>query len=92
MEMHGEEVGVRHLKAHLAQYLRRVRAGARLTITDRGRPIATLAPVDEKNVDWAAAMVAERRAHWGGGKPRGMSRRIPSRGRPASAMVLEDRR
>jgi prevent-host-death family protein len=40
------ETGIRDLRDHLSRYLERVRAGEELTITDRGRPIARLIPVD----------------------------------------------
>lgn len=40
------EAGVRDLRDHLSRYLERVRAGEELTVTDRGRPIARLIPVD----------------------------------------------
>jgi prevent-host-death family protein len=40
------EVGVRELRSHLSGYLRRVRAGASITITARGRPVARLQPVE----------------------------------------------
>jgi prevent-host-death family protein len=84
---------VRELKAHLSECLRRVQAGERLIVTDRGRAVATLAPVESKPaLDWAHAMVAEGRAKWSGGKPTGLAVRIKSRGTPASRMVIEDRR
>jgi prevent-host-death family protein len=41
------EAGIRDLRDHLSRYLERVRAGEELTVTDRGRPIARLVPVDE---------------------------------------------
>jgi len=86
-------VGVRQLKAHLSACLARVQAGERLTVTDRGRPIATIVPVDAPPVPaWVNAMVSEGRGWYSGGKPTGLVRRIPSRGRPASLMVIEDRR
>jgi prevent-host-death family protein len=85
-------VGVRELKSQLSQCLRRVRAGERLTITDRGRAIAELVPKESPaSLDWLHAMVAEGRAHWAGGKPTGLARPIKSRGNPASQMVIEDR-
>jgi len=37
-------VGVRETKAHLSEYLRRVRAGEVVTITDRGEVTAYLVP------------------------------------------------
>ncbi len=41
------EAGIRDLRDHLSRYLERVQAGEELTVTDRGRPIARLVPVDE---------------------------------------------
>lgn len=39
-------VGTREFKTRLGTYLRQVRAGRTLTITDRGRPVATVTPVE----------------------------------------------
>ncbi len=36
---------VSDLKARLSEYLKRVRGGAEILITDRGRPVARLVPV-----------------------------------------------
>lgn len=41
-----ESVGARELKTRLGRYLRRVRRGARLVVTDRGEPIAELRPLE----------------------------------------------
>jgi prevent-host-death family protein len=40
------EVGVRELKAKLSEYLGRAAAGEELVVTDRGRPVARLVPLD----------------------------------------------
>ena len=89
-----DTVGIRELKANLSRHLKRVRSGARLVVTDRGRPIATVNPLDTPaDVGWALRLVADGRAHWDGGKPAGCSR--PGQvapGRMVSAAVLEDRR
>ena len=70
-----DTVGIRELKAHLSRYLKRVRSGARLMVTDRARSIATISPVEAPaDVDWAHRLVAEGRAHWSGGKPVGSLR------------------
>ncbi len=88
-----DTVGIRELKAHLSRHLKRVRAGARLTVTERGRRIATISPVEEAaGVDWAHRIVAEGRAAWNGGKPGGAARPPKVTGRTASSVVLEDRR
>jgi prevent-host-death family protein len=87
-------VGVRDLKNRLSHHLKRVRAGVQLTITERGRPIAMLSPVDAPaNLAWLHKMVAEGRAHWNGGKPTGSNNPPRNRGpKLASDMVIEDRR
>ena len=89
-----ETVGVRELKGGLSRYLKRVRAGVRLTVTERGRAIATIDPVDlPADVEWAHALVVSGRAQWSGGKPVGARRLAPAAsGRSVSAAVLEDRR
>ena len=86
-------VGVRDLKAHLSAYLERVAGGERLTVTDRGRAVATLAPVNvSPATEWVYAFAGKGLARWAGGKPSGLRRKIPARGKPASVMVIEDRR
>lgn len=85
-------VGVRELKAQLSHCLRRVQSGERLTVTDRGRAIAEIVPTSSPaSLDWAHAMVAAGLASWKGGKPAGLAKRIKSRGKPASQMIIEDR-
>lgn len=88
-------VGIRDLKANLSRHLRRVRAGERLTITDRGRPVAWMGPAPKNDADaWIWRMVAEGRVRWNGRKfvppPKPVK---PRTGSPsASDIVLEDRR
>ena len=72
-----ERIGVRELKAHFSRHLKRVQAGMRLIVTDRGRAVATISPTDaaaNSEADaWARGLVAKGRATWGGGKPRGVA-------------------
>ncbi|PYR14862.1 MAG: type II toxin-antitoxin system prevent-host-death family antitoxin [Acidobacteria bacterium] len=88
-----DTVGIRELKAHLSRHLKRVRSGARLMVTERGRAIATISPVEAPaDVDWAHRLVAGGRAHWSGGKPVGSRQPVSvRRGRTVSDAVLEDR-
>src|SRR5436853_4503620 len=87
-----DTVGIRELKAHLSRHLKRVRSGARLMVTERGRSIATISPVDAPaDVDWAHRLVADGRAHWSGGKPVGSRQPVRVGGdRTVSDAVLED--
>lgn len=41
------EVGIRELREHLSRYLAEAAEGASVTVTDRGRPVARLIPVDQ---------------------------------------------
>lgn len=40
-----ETIGVRELREHTGDYLRRVEKGETIEVTDRGRPVALLCPV-----------------------------------------------
>lgn len=86
-------VGIRQLKNHLSQYLRRVSAGERVVVTERGRPLAIIAPsigtAGDRRVE---ALVRAGLAHWGGGKPRGARRPVRIRGRSIARTVIEGRR
>ena len=86
-------IGIRELKAHLSRHLKRVRSGATLTVTERGRSIAHITPIEAPaDVGWVHRLVAEGRAHWQGGKPGGNPR--PGSGttrKSVSDAVLEDR-
>jgi prevent-host-death family protein len=87
-------VGIRELKANLSRHLRRVRSGTRLVVTERGRAIASIQPIETRGaIDWAHALVARGEAHWSGGKPEG-AKRPPSikEGSTLSDAVLQDRR
>jgi len=52
------EVGIRELKNGLSGYIDRVRAGEEVIVTDRGRPVARLSPLDTAR-DQLAELVAE---------------------------------
>lgn len=46
-----ESVGVAELRQNLSVYLRRVKNGERLVVTDRNRPVAELGPVPSSGPD-----------------------------------------
>jgi prevent-host-death family protein len=88
-----DSVGIRELKTNLSRHLKRVRAGARLIVTEHGRSIATIAPVDGPDAGWVTQLIADGAAQWSGGKPTGAKDPVKlSGGWSASSMVLEDRR
>jgi prevent-host-death family protein len=83
-------VGITELKAHLGDYLRRVRAGEVLYVTVRGVEVAELRPPSpERAALWR--MVANGEASWSG-----LDMVVPDElpkntGRMLSDIVLEDR-
>jgi prevent-host-death family protein len=44
-----DRVGVRELRQNLSVYLRRVKAGQRLEVTERGQPVARLEPIVDES-------------------------------------------
>ena len=46
-----EHAGIAELKARLSGYLKKVRAGEEVLITDRGHPVARLAPVASRGAE-----------------------------------------
>jgi len=97
VEKPSDTVGIRDLKAHLSRHLRRVRAGTRLAVTERGRTIAMISPAhapdEPAEVQWTRKMVLDGRAQWSGGKPEGPPRPVTLTSGPGvSEAVLDDRR
>ena len=88
------EVGVKTLKDRLSEYLQRAQRGERVVITDRGRPVAMLSPMEENpEVKHAWELVEKGLASWSGGKPRGVAEPLIRKGgKSAAEIVLEDRR
>jgi prevent-host-death family protein len=59
-----ERVGVRELRQNLSVYLRRVRRGETLEVTERGQPVAVLQPIvaaDDKLARLASRGIPLRR-------------------------------
>ncbi len=87
------KVGSRELKTRLGAYLQRVRGGSTLLVTERGRPVAELRPLEHEGGGDAglaaleALGVVSRKA-----KARlGSFRPVRSAGRPVSEAVVEAR-
>jgi antitoxin (DNA-binding transcriptional repressor) of toxin-antitoxin stability system len=90
-------VGIRELKTHLSRHLKDVGAGASLAVTERGRIIAVIHPAGggaaAPEQEWAWSFVAQGKADWSGGKPRGLTGPAsPTSKASVSDAVLEDRR
>ena len=86
-------VGARELKTRLGTYLRRVREGRTLLVTDRGEPIAELRPLpSDSNIPAALLKLSSQRAvTLPVRKAMVTFRPIRSRGRALSAAIGEER-
>lgn len=77
-----ESVGVRELRQNLSKYLTRVKDGETLTVTERGREVASLIPHDD-----VAAAYSGLVARFGVTPPterlEDVARRLPPRSAPA---------
>ena len=86
-------VGVRELKNRLSSYLRRVKQGEEVSVTERGMVIARLVPVERPGIPAEFfSLIQTGLAAWKGGKPAGSAHPVKGRGKSLSRMVTEDRR
>jgi len=88
-------VGSRELKNRLGSFLARVGRGETILVTDRGKLVAKLSPVDEqegaaKMEDLLRQMEAEGHLHLSSG-PLRVSKPVSAKGKPASRIILEER-
>jgi prevent-host-death family protein len=85
------DANVRDLKARLSSYLRKVEAGASVTVRMRNRAVARLVPVQATGK--LTDLCRMPGVRWSGGKPKGLARaeKMP-RGVSLAAWVAEDRR
>jgi len=85
--------GIKDLKNRLSFYLREVKKGEKILITDRNQVIATILPVERGEEDSKLlSLVKEGFASWRGGRPAGSQRPVKIEGKTVSEIVLEDRR
>ena len=92
-----QRVGSREFKNRLGRYLRAVRNGQTLLVTDRGQPVAKVSP-PEQDFDSQLTFTDVLKKLEAEGKIRlakrllGKFRAVKIKGKPASQTILEDRR
>ena len=90
-------VGIKELKNRLTAYLRRTRQGEEVIVTQRGKPIALIQPIQSSTapVSLEARLVklaSQGRIRLPSRRPLKKIRRVTVSGRPISELILEDRR
>ena len=90
--MRARTVGIRELKANLSACLRDVKSGKTIVITERGKPVGRLSPLE---VSLKEKLEEGAKSHfwaWSGKKWRPSTRTVKRRGKtPVSDLLLEDR-
>jgi prevent-host-death family protein len=86
------KVGIRELKSKLSEYLRRVKAGETILVTERGKAIGQIIPVKSIIEEKLQAVVDAGLAEWNGKKVRpGQPLAIKRGKKQVSDLVAEDR-
>jgi prevent-host-death family protein len=91
--MSSATIGIRELKSHLSAYLQRVKDGETLVITERGRPVGRILPL-ESSLDETFRRLGEAGVLAWSGRKLGRSRAAAPAargGRTVSELLLEDR-
>lgn len=83
------DVGIKELRDGLSRHLAEVRSGATVTITDHGRPIARIVPVDQPSR--LEQLIEEGRVTKAAHRKRPSVEPLPSTG-SVSDLVAEQRR
>ena len=85
-------VGVRQLKAHLSRYLKEVKAGRTVLITEHGRPVGQIVPAGQPLKDRLQSMSQAGLISWTGKKPALISPVARVRGKRTIADLLVEER
>ncbi|MBI5304842.1 MAG: type II toxin-antitoxin system prevent-host-death family antitoxin [Chloroflexi bacterium] len=85
-------VGIRELKEQLARYIRQVKAGNTLVITERGKPVGRIVPVKSSTEERMQELIKAGVIEWSGRnlKPAKPSARLRGT-KTLSDLVLENR-
>ncbi|MBU0493084.1 MAG: type II toxin-antitoxin system prevent-host-death family antitoxin [Chloroflexi bacterium] len=85
-------VGIRELKAQLSRYMRQVKAGATLVITERGEPVGRIVPMSPSAEERLAMLARVGLVAWSGSKLPPPAPAVHTRGgQTVAGLLLEDR-
>ena len=85
-------VGIRELKAQLSQYVREVKSGKTVIITEHGKPVGRIVPVEVSLEEKIQELIESGFVVWNGQKLMPTTPVAKNKGKKTVAeMVLEDR-
>ncbi|RMG50711.1 MAG: type II toxin-antitoxin system prevent-host-death family antitoxin [Acidobacteria bacterium] len=86
------KAGIRELKARLSAYLRQVKEGATVIITERGKPIGRIVPIFQSTEEQLEALSKAGLIAWNGQRLQPLAPVAQARGdRTVADLLLEDR-
>lgn len=86
------KVGVREIKNGLSRYLKHVKNGESIIITERNKPVAKIVPFEDHLPLEYELLIKEGALSWSGGKPQGVAEKKDKQGKQLAEYVTEDRR
>jgi prevent-host-death family protein len=84
------DVGIRELRDHLSRYISQVREGSEVTVTDHGRAVARIVPLDRPRL--LDRLIEEGRVTPAGDKRRSRPQHRIAVSEPVSPLVTDQRR
>ena len=86
-------VGIRELKTRLSEYLRQVKAGRTIVITERGKTVGRIVPAEASLEEKLEAMRRAGLIRWSGKKLKPMKPVAKTKeGHSVADLIVEDRR
>ena len=90
--MRERTIGIRELKANLSACLRGIKAGETIVITERGKPVGRLSPVEVSLEEKLHEGTVSHLWAWNGKKWKPAAPKLKARGKKlVSELLLEDR-
>jgi prevent-host-death family protein len=90
--MEEKTVGIRELKAHLSQYMAKVKNGTVIEVTEHGRIVGRIVPAGEDLSERLAAMQSAGMIRWSGRKPKSVKPAKALEGGRSIASIIVDER
>ncbi len=85
-------VGIRDLKARLSHYVRQVKSGETVIITERGKPVGRIVPIEKSLDEKMQELVDSGFMTWSGKKIKSSKPVARTKGdKTAAQLLLEDR-
>ena len=84
------DVGIRELRDHLSRYISQVREGSEVTVTDHGRAVARIVPLDRPRL--LDQLIEEGRVTPAGDSKRSRPQHRIATSEPVSPLVTDQRR